>query len=174
MAWGLRHVRKRWTDTSGADRHHSDREAFFAGMRFQRRDTISVETEQTIPVERLIDRVLSMSSSSLDRVGDDRQALSAALQEVLASFAMNNLIRERLKLGRRYLRAGLGKRHVRLAEVRQSAPNARSRFSSMGLARLRLLTCTLETRSTIYFGFRQHGGHSIVVRSRLRQASPMF
>ena len=49
----------RWTEESGADRYGRDPEAFFAGTRFRRGGTISVELEQRIPVERLIDRVLS-------------------------------------------------------------------------------------------------------------------
>jgi SAM-dependent methyltransferase len=87
-------VRRRWTETSGADRHRVDLDAFFAGTRFQRRAAISVENEQTIPIDRLIERALSMSSSSLDRIGAEKEAMAAALRGALAPFAQNDRVRE--------------------------------------------------------------------------------
>ncbi len=87
-------ARKRWTEESVADRYGLDRDAFFAGTRFRRGKTISVETEQTVPAERLIDRGLSMSSSSPERVGNEMQAMRAAMREALAPFVLDGLIRE--------------------------------------------------------------------------------
>ncbi len=87
-------TRKRWTEESGADRYGRDPEAFFAGTRFRRGGTISVESEQRIPVERLIDRVLSMSSSSPELLGNDIQRMRAALREALEPFAADGLIDE--------------------------------------------------------------------------------
>ena len=87
-------ARKRWTEKSGADRYGLDADAFFADTRFLRGETISVETEQTIPIERLIDRVLSMSSSSPKRVGDEVERMRAAMCEALSPFALDGLIRE--------------------------------------------------------------------------------
>jgi hypothetical protein len=87
-------TRKKWTEETGADRYGRDPDAFFAGTRFRREETISVESEQTIPVERLIDRVLSMSSSSPTRLGNSVGRMRAALRVTLKPFALDGLINE--------------------------------------------------------------------------------
>ncbi len=87
-------TRKRWTEQSGADRYGRNPDAFFAGTRFSRRATIGVELEQRIPLERLIDRVLSMSSSSPERLGNEMPRMREALREALTPFAVEGLITE--------------------------------------------------------------------------------
>jgi len=76
-------IRNRWRD----DRPKRDRDVFFAGGPFVPRGTISVETAATFPVERLADRILSMSTSSPERLGDNVPAMRNATREALASFA---------------------------------------------------------------------------------------
>ena len=76
-------IRNRWRD----DRPKRDRDVFFAGGPFVPRGTISVETAATFPVERLADRILSMSTSSPERLGDNVPAMRSAMREALASFA---------------------------------------------------------------------------------------
>jgi len=49
---------------------------------------------QAIPVEWLVDRVLSMSSSSPERVGNDKEAMGVAIREAVTPFAVDGLIRE--------------------------------------------------------------------------------
>lgn len=60
-------VRDRWK----ADRPSRDHHTFFADGRFARAGTIRVEETYAAPVERLVDRVLSMSTSSSERLGDE-------------------------------------------------------------------------------------------------------
>jgi len=83
-------VRDRWRD----DRPVYDPDIFFAGGPFVTRGTISVETAITIPVERLADRILSMSTSSPDRLGDQVPAMRRAMCEALAPFAVDGMIGE--------------------------------------------------------------------------------
>jgi len=87
-------VRDAWTQKAGRHQYGRDPAAFFAGTRFRPDRTIRVEAEQTIPVERLIDRVLSMSSSSPARLGGDVETMRRAVAEALAPFARNGLVRE--------------------------------------------------------------------------------
>jgi SAM-dependent methyltransferase len=83
-------VRDRWKD----DRPAHDRNAFFAGGRFVPMGTISVEAAYAVPVERLADRILSMSTSSPERLGDEVPAMRSAMREALAPFAAAGVIDE--------------------------------------------------------------------------------
>jgi SAM-dependent methyltransferase len=83
-------IRDRWRD----DRPAYDRDLFFAGGPFVPRRTISVETAAAIPVERLADRILSMSTSSPERLGDDVPAMRSAMREALAPFAAKGAIHD--------------------------------------------------------------------------------
>ena len=60
-------VRDRWKGDGPSRDHHS----FFADDQFMRTGTIRVEGTYAVPIERLVERVLSMSTSSLDRLGDE-------------------------------------------------------------------------------------------------------
>ncbi len=60
-------VRDRWK----GDRPSRDHDTFFANCQFTRTQTIRVEGTYAVPVERLVERVLSMSTSSSARLGDE-------------------------------------------------------------------------------------------------------
>ena len=83
-------VRKRW----GGERPPRKPGALFEGTRFAARETIRVETRSIVPIERLADRVLSMSTSSPARLGDDIPAMRAAMREALAPFAVNGAVED--------------------------------------------------------------------------------
>jgi SAM-dependent methyltransferase len=83
-------VRDRWKD----DRPAYDPNAFFAGGRFVPGGSISVEAAYSIPVERLADRILSMSTSSPARLGDEVPAMRIATREALAPFAPDGVIED--------------------------------------------------------------------------------
>jgi len=83
-------VRDRWKD----DRPAHDRNAFFAGGRFVPMGTISVEATYAVPVERLADRILSMSTSSPERLGDEVPAMRSVMRAALAPFAAAGVIDE--------------------------------------------------------------------------------
>jgi SAM-dependent methyltransferase len=83
-------VRDRWRD----DRPKHDRDVFFAGGQFVPCGTISVETATAIPAERLADRILSMSTSSPERLGDEVPAMRSAMREALAPFAAGGMIED--------------------------------------------------------------------------------
>lgn len=87
-------AREAWTEKGGEDRYGRDPVAFFAGTRFRHDGAIRVETEQTIPAERLIDRVLSQSSSSPARLGSEVEAMRGAMAEALEPFARDGFIHE--------------------------------------------------------------------------------
>ncbi|HEY8125445.1 MAG TPA: class I SAM-dependent methyltransferase [Methylocystis sp.] len=88
-------ARGSWTETGGADRYERDPSAFFAETRFRRRaEEISAETEQTIPMELLVERVLSKSSSSTERLGASVEQMRTAVLNALAPFAQDGSIKE--------------------------------------------------------------------------------
>ncbi len=83
-------VRDRWRD----DRPKYDRDVFFADGPFVPSGTISVETATTVSVKQLADRILSMSTSSPDKLGDEVPAMRSAIGEALAPFAADGMIRD--------------------------------------------------------------------------------
>ena len=83
-------VRDRWK----GDRPSRDHHTFFADGLFARTGTIRVEGTHTVPVERLVERVLSMSTSSSDRLGDEVPAMKSAMREALAPFAADGMIED--------------------------------------------------------------------------------
>ena len=87
-------ARGRWGEAGSPARHALDRSAFFAGTRFRSRETVAVEFEQEIALTALVDRVLSMSTSSPDRIGADVGALRDAIGAALTPFAKDGLLHE--------------------------------------------------------------------------------
>jgi SAM-dependent methyltransferase len=81
-------VRDRWK----GDRPSRDHHTFFADGGFARAGTIRIEETYAVPVERLVDRVLSMSTSSSERLGDEVPAMKSAMREALAPFAAAGVI----------------------------------------------------------------------------------
>jgi SAM-dependent methyltransferase len=83
-------VRDRWK----GDRPSRDHQSFFADGQFTRIETIRVEGTYAVPVERLAERVLSMSTSSPERLGDEVPAMKSAMREALAPFASKGMIED--------------------------------------------------------------------------------
>jgi SAM-dependent methyltransferase len=83
-------VRDRWK----GDRPSRDHRTFFADGSFTRTGAIRVERTYAVPVERLVDRVLSMSTSSSARLGDDVPIMKTAMREALAPFAADGMIED--------------------------------------------------------------------------------
>jgi SAM-dependent methyltransferase len=83
-------VRDRWK----GDRPSRDHQTFFADGHFTRTGTIRVEGTYAVPVERLVERVLSMSTSSSERLGDEVPAMKSAMREALAPFAADGMIED--------------------------------------------------------------------------------
>jgi SAM-dependent methyltransferase len=83
-------VRDRWKD----DRPPHDRRAFFAGRPFLPSGTISVEGTYAVPVDRFADRLLSMSTSSPERLGDEVPAMKRDMRTALAPFAADGIIQD--------------------------------------------------------------------------------
>ena len=86
-------VRDRWR----GDRPARDHGAFFADRQFTRTGTIRVEATYTISAERLVERVLSMSTSSSERLGDEVPPMKTAMRKQLAPFAADGLIEDVVK-----------------------------------------------------------------------------
>jgi SAM-dependent methyltransferase len=83
-------VRDRWK----GDRPSRDHRSFFADRQFTRTGTIRVEGTYAVSIERLVDRVLSMSTSSSERLGDEVPAMKSAMREKLAPFASDGMIKD--------------------------------------------------------------------------------
>jgi len=69
-------------------------EAVLLDSPFSRIETIAVLERRLTPVERFVDRALSMSSTSAARIGDKTAALAAEVRSTLAPFAVEGMIRE--------------------------------------------------------------------------------
>jgi SAM-dependent methyltransferase len=83
-------VRDRWKGDRPSRDHHS----FFAGGQFTKTETIRVEGTYAVSVERLVERVLSMSTSSSERLGGEVPAMKSAMREKLAPFASDGMIKD--------------------------------------------------------------------------------
>src|ERR1700722_5918133 len=83
-------VRDRWK----GDRPSRDHDTFFANGLFTRTGTVRAEGIYVAPVERLGDRVLSMSTSSSERLGDEVPVMMTAMREALAPFAPDEMIED--------------------------------------------------------------------------------
>jgi SAM-dependent methyltransferase len=83
-------VRDRWK----GERPSRDHRTFFADGSFTRTGTIRVDGTYAVPVERLVERVLSMSTSSSERLGDEVSAMKSAMREALAPFAADGMIKD--------------------------------------------------------------------------------
>jgi SAM-dependent methyltransferase len=83
-------VRDRWK----ADRPQHDRRAFFGGGPFVPSGTIRVEGTYAVRVERFADRLLSMSTSSPERLGDEVPAMKSDMRAALAPFATDGVIQD--------------------------------------------------------------------------------
>ncbi len=83
-------VRDRWK----GDRPSRDHHTFFANGEFMRTGTIRVEGTYPVPVERLVERVLSMSTSSSERLGEELPAMKSAMREALAPFSSDGMIED--------------------------------------------------------------------------------
>jgi SAM-dependent methyltransferase len=81
-------------DSWKGDRPSRDHDTFFANGQFTRTGTIRVEGTYTVPVERLVERALSMSTSSLERLGDEVPLMKSAMREKLAPFAADGMIED--------------------------------------------------------------------------------
>jgi SAM-dependent methyltransferase len=86
-------LRKRFSEEAGVVRYR-ERDAFFAASPFALAETITVETEHRVAVDHLADRILSMSSSSPDTIGEVIDLMRAAVHDTLAPFATDGVIRE--------------------------------------------------------------------------------
>ena len=69
-------------------------EAVLLESPFSRIETIAVLERRLTPVERFVDRALSMSSTSAARIGEKTAALAAEVRNTLAPFAAEGMIRE--------------------------------------------------------------------------------
>ena len=65
-----------------------EREAYFGGTRFRPDGEVRVEAEHRVPLATLAERILSMSSTSPDAVGEDVDALRAEAERALTPFAV--------------------------------------------------------------------------------------
>jgi SAM-dependent methyltransferase len=83
-------VRDRWK----GDRPSRDHDTFFGDGQFARIGAIRVERIYATPVERLVERVLSMSTSSSERLGDEVPAMKGAMRDALAPFAADGTIED--------------------------------------------------------------------------------
>jgi len=100
-AWSVKDGRNPWLDAFNAvrdrwkgERPAHDHDTFLGGGRFVQSGKIRVEATYAVPVERFADRLLSMSTSSPERLGDKVPAMRSAMREALAPFAAGGAIED--------------------------------------------------------------------------------
>ena len=74
-------------------------EAVLLDSPFSRIEMIAVLERRLTPLERFVDRALSMSSTSAARIGEKTAALAAEVRSTLAPFAVEGMIREVVRSG---------------------------------------------------------------------------
>jgi len=74
-------------------------EAVLLDSPFSRIETIAVLERRLTPVERFVDRALSMSSTSAARIGEKTAELAAEVRKTLAPFVVEGMIREVVRSG---------------------------------------------------------------------------
>ncbi len=87
-------LRRRWAEGEESRTRYAERDAFFAATRFRADRTVHVETRHTVTVGDLSDRVLSMSSTSPDRLGSGVDAMREGLRAALEPFAAAGRLQE--------------------------------------------------------------------------------
>ncbi len=105
-------VRDRWR----GERPKRDHKTFFAGGQFVAGETIRIEATYAVPIERLADRVLSMSTSSPERLGDEAPAMRSAMQEALEPFAVDGAIEDIVEAQAKVYERRLGLRRRQAGE----------------------------------------------------------
>ena len=93
--------------------------------------TIRVEATQRIPIDRLADGVLSISTSSPERLGDDVPETRRAMRDALLPFAADGVIEEPVEASGR-----VRKGRVRAPESEACWPMESGGRGSMGLRRI--------------------------------------
>lgn len=100
-AWSVKDGRNPWLDGFNAvrdrwkgERPARDHNTFFTDGRFVPAGKIRIEAAYAVPVERFADRLLSMSTSSPERLGDKVPAMRSAMGEALAPFAAEGVIED--------------------------------------------------------------------------------
>jgi SAM-dependent methyltransferase len=100
-ATSVKDGRNPWLETFNAardrwrgDRPSRDHHTFFADGQFTRTGTVRVEGTYAVPAERLVERVLSSSTSSSERLGDQVPAMKNAMREKLAPFAADGMFED--------------------------------------------------------------------------------
>ena len=83
-------MRDRWKGERPARDHHT----FFAGGPFVRTGAIRTETAYNVSAALLVDRVLSRSTSSPEKLGDRIPAMRREMLEALAPLAADGAIRD--------------------------------------------------------------------------------
>jgi SAM-dependent methyltransferase len=87
-------IRRGATADPSEARYRVDLDAFFAGTRFRRDQTIAVETAGETAVDTLVARVFSMSATSPACLGAEMERVEAALRAALAPFAVEGMVAE--------------------------------------------------------------------------------
>ncbi|MEA2780263.1 MAG: hypothetical protein QOK29_1807 [Rhodospirillaceae bacterium] len=81
-------------------------EAFLLASPFDRLERVSVIERQQTSVERLVDRALSMSSTTADRLGERTAELADRIRQTMAPFAVDGTIIEVVEAGALIARRG--------------------------------------------------------------------
>jgi ubiquinone/menaquinone biosynthesis C-methylase UbiE len=92
---GYDEFRHRVSPEKDRHRYGKDAASFFGGSAFCLRETLNVQTRQTISVETLVGRLFSMSNTSREMLGSQADSIASELRELLSThYAANQTIKE--------------------------------------------------------------------------------
>ena len=87
-------VRARWSADNVSERYRDVVVKFFTGSKWRPDRAIRAESQVVVSVETLCDRVLSMSTSSPEKLGSEADVMRGAMRAALAPFAADGEIVE--------------------------------------------------------------------------------
>jgi SAM-dependent methyltransferase len=85
-----------WAESSSGEQAHRNLAGFFQGSAFHRAEIIKVETSHEISVRDLARRVLTLSSSSPEVLGDDAEAMVRDVEQRLLLYGRDGVVSEAL------------------------------------------------------------------------------
>jgi SAM-dependent methyltransferase len=85
-----------WAESSSGEQAHRNLAGFFQGSAFHRAEIIRVETSHEISVRDLARRVLTLSSSSPEVLGDDAEAMVRDVEQRLLLYGRDGVVSEAL------------------------------------------------------------------------------
>ena len=99
-------VRARWSEDTVSERYRDVVVKVFTGSNWRPASAVRAESQDTVSVETLCDRVLSMSTTSPEKLGSEERVMRDAMRAALTPYAKNGRLVETIEgVGQIFARA---------------------------------------------------------------------